>query len=130
MFADASDGNDREDSVDESNDTNEADLLYFARVSNHYLCLVKAAPGQDLLSHHQVKFPVIAIHPPIIRSVDKPSSSLPRTVTVSEDCLCASVGFRRVDSMLQHFKDLYQDTLKIDHLPADAVLDPGDYATL
>jgi hypothetical protein len=32
--------------------------------------------------------------------------------------------------MLQHFKDLYQDTLKIDHLPADAVLDPGDYATL
>jgi hypothetical protein len=60
MFADASDGNDREDSVDESNDTNEADLLYFARVSNHYLRLVKAAHGQDLLSRHQVKFPVIA----------------------------------------------------------------------
>jgi hypothetical protein len=60
VFADASDGNDREDSVEESNDTNEANLLYFARVSNHYLRLVKATPGQDLLSHHQVKFPVIA----------------------------------------------------------------------
>jgi hypothetical protein len=32
--------------------------------------------------------------------------------------------------MRQHFTDLYQDTIKIDSLPPDAVQDPGDYATL
>jgi hypothetical protein len=42
------------------NDTNEAELLYFAHVSNHYLHLVKAAPNQDLTSHHMIQFPVIA----------------------------------------------------------------------
>ena len=68
--------------------------------------------------------------PPIIRSVDKVSSSLPRTITVSEDYLRASVGFRKVDSIKQHFQHLYQDTLKVDNLPADAILDSGDYATL
>jgi len=70
------------------------------------------------------------IRPPIIRSIDKPSSSLPRTVTVSEDYLCASVWLRKVDCMRQHLKELYQDTIRIDNLPADAILDPGDYATL
>ncbi len=70
------------------------------------------------------------VRPLIIRSIDKPSSFLPRTVTVSEDYLRASVSFRKVDCMRQHFKDLYQDTVRIDNLPADAVLDPGDYATL
>jgi hypothetical protein len=70
------------------------------------------------------------VRPLIICSIDKPSLSLPRTVTVSEDYLRASVSFRKVDCMRQHFKDLYQDTVRIDNLPADAVLDPGDYATL
>jgi hypothetical protein len=32
--------------------------------------------------------------------------------------------------MKQHFHSLYQDTIKIDNLPADAILDPGDYATM
>jgi hypothetical protein len=68
--------------------------------------------------------------PPIVRSADKVSSSLPRTITVSEDYLRASVEFRKVDSIKQHFQHLYQDTLKVDNLPADAILDSGDYATL
>jgi hypothetical protein len=41
-------------------DTNEAELLYFARVSKHYLCLVKAAPSQDHPFEHVMQFPVIA----------------------------------------------------------------------
>jgi hypothetical protein len=41
-------------------DTNEAELLYFARVSNHYLRLVKAALSQDLPPRHVMQFPVIA----------------------------------------------------------------------
>jgi hypothetical protein len=40
------------------NDTNEADLYYFAHISNHYLHLVKSrdSPG----THHQMDYPIIA----------------------------------------------------------------------
>ncbi len=36
---------------------------------------------------------------PIVRSVDKPSSSLPQTITMTEDNLRACVGFCRIDTM-------------------------------
>jgi len=36
---------------------------------------------------------------PIVRSVDKPSSSLPQTITMTEDNLRACVGFHRIDTM-------------------------------
>jgi hypothetical protein len=67
---------------------------------------------------------------PIIRSVDKPSSSLPQHITMSEDYIRAALGFRRIDTLKTHFKDLYQDIVKIDSLPADAVLDAGDLSTI
>jgi hypothetical protein len=67
---------------------------------------------------------------PIVRSVDKPSSSLPHTIILWEDYLRASVGFRRIDSVKQHFQNLYQDTIKLDSMPEGAVLDLGDYATM
>jgi hypothetical protein len=67
---------------------------------------------------------------PIVRSVDKASTSLPKKVLMSEDSLRASLGFRRVDSIRRHFRNLYQDTIAFDPTPADAVLDPGDFATM
>jgi hypothetical protein len=67
---------------------------------------------------------------PITRSVDKPSSSLPHTLTMSEDFLHASVGFHRVDTIKQHFHHLNCNMVKLDLLLADAVLDPGALATL
>jgi hypothetical protein len=67
---------------------------------------------------------------PIICSVDKPASSLPQHMTMTEDYLRACMGFRRVDLMKKHLKTLYQTTLSLDHTPADAVLDPGFYASL
>ena len=67
---------------------------------------------------------------PTIRSVDKPSSSISNIITVSEDFLRASMGFRRVDTVKKHFSTLYKDTLKLDNTPVDAILDPGDLATL
>jgi len=70
------------------------------------------------------------VYSPIIRSVDKPSSSLPQVITFSEDLLRASVGFRRIDSLKQHLSDLYHPTIWLDSLPADAILDEGHYATL
>jgi hypothetical protein len=42
-----------------SNDTNEDDLYYFARVSNHYLCLVKSAPS-SMTSWHNMRYLIIA----------------------------------------------------------------------
>jgi hypothetical protein len=42
------------------NDTNDADLLYFARVSNHYLRLVRSSPTPTILEQHSMNFPVIA----------------------------------------------------------------------
>jgi len=67
---------------------------------------------------------------PIIRSVDKVSSSLPQKITMCEDQLRACVGFRRVDSMKKHLKQLYQPTFSLDSTPADAVLDQGCFATI
>jgi hypothetical protein len=43
-----------------SNDTSEADLLYFARMTNHYLRLVKVLSSLCATSHHDMKYPVIA----------------------------------------------------------------------
>jgi hypothetical protein len=71
-----------------------------------------------------------SIHTPLIRSVDKPSSSLPTTITMSEDLLRASVGFRRVYTLKRHFQTLYQDNVKLYSTPVDAVLDSGNLATM
>jgi len=42
------------------NDTNEESLLYFARMSNHYLCLVKNSTSVVPEQRHPLSFPVIA----------------------------------------------------------------------
>jgi hypothetical protein len=70
------------------------------------------------------------IHCLILCCVDKPSSSLPSQITFSEDYLRASVGFRCIDTMKKCFPTLYQGTITLDNMPADAVLDMGDLATL
>jgi hypothetical protein len=67
---------------------------------------------------------------PILRCIDKPSSSLPARLTVTEDFIRASVGFRRIDTLKAHLGSLYADTVKLDHLPQDAILDSGDFANL
>jgi len=72
----------------------------------------------------------IPVHIPIIRSVDKPSSSLPQNISMTEDHLRACLGFRRVESIKKHFNELYQNTLRLDNTPADAILDSGCFATL
>jgi hypothetical protein len=48
--------------VDESNgnDTNEDTLLYFTRLSNHYLRMVKTSPSLLTADRHKMLFPVIA----------------------------------------------------------------------
>lgn len=43
-----------------SNDTNEEDLIYFAHITAHYLCLVMALSSIPVTSHHNVKYPIIA----------------------------------------------------------------------
>jgi len=69
-------------------------------------------------------------HIPILRCVDKPSTSLPSRVMLTEDIIHASVGFRCVDTIKKHLSSLYQDTIILDKLPPDAVLDMGDLATI
>ena len=69
------------------------------------------------------------VHIPILQCVDKPSSSLPSRLTFTEDIIRASVGFRKLDTIKKHLHNLYQNTITLDHLPPDAVLDAGDVAT-
>ncbi|MFN9980811.1 MAG: hypothetical protein ACK53Y_12880, partial [bacterium] len=40
---------------------------------------------------------------PILRSVDKPSSSLPDTISMSKDFIKACVGFRLIETLKKHF---------------------------
>jgi hypothetical protein len=67
---------------------------------------------------------------PILCCVDKPSSSLPSRLILTEDFIHSSVGYRRIDTMTQFLPQLYQDTIKIDSSPPDAIHDMGEFATL
>jgi len=70
-------------------------------------------------------------HPvPIMRPVDKPSSSLPDVITMSEDYLRSSLGFRQIATIKQQFSTLYNSTVRLDRSPPDSVLDPGVFATI
>jgi len=55
----------------------------------------------------------INIVPPIIRAVDKASSSLPSKISMSEDYIRGCIGFRRIDTIKQYFPTLYQDTVSV-----------------
>lgn len=70
------------------------------------------------------------INCPIVRAVDKASSSLPNVISMSEDYLRSCTGFRRLDTFKQQFHHLYQSTVKLDHTPADAILDSGHFANM
>jgi hypothetical protein len=60
IFEDAVSNDFVENIVDEStNDTNNEELIYFARVTNHYLRLVMASPT-FVTSRHNMKYPIIA----------------------------------------------------------------------
>jgi len=67
---------------------------------------------------------------PILRCIDKVSSSLPSRLTMNEDHIRACMGFRRIDTIKRHLATLFQDTIHLDSTPGDAVLDKGDMATL
>jgi len=66
------------------------------------------------------------VNVPILRCVDKPSTSFPSRITFTEDFLRASVGFRRVDRIKSKLSTLYKHTVQLDSAPADAILDPGE----
>jgi hypothetical protein len=40
------------------------------------------------------------------------------------------MGFHRIETIKDHLRDLYQDTITLVPFPADAVLDAGELATL
>jgi len=68
-------------------------------------------------------------HLPIIRSVDKVSSTLPIKIAMTEDYIKSCVGFRKVDTIKKFFSSLYTDNVILDNTPPDAILDSGDLAT-
>jgi len=43
-----------------ANDSNEDGLLYFSRLTNHFLCLGRTSVTQSPSPHHRMRFPVIA----------------------------------------------------------------------
>jgi hypothetical protein len=44
----------------EHNDTNDSDLFYFARMTNHYLRLAKSSSIKPIQGRHTMEFPIIA----------------------------------------------------------------------
>ena len=67
---------------------------------------------------------------PIMRSVDKPSSSLPDTIKMNEDFVRSCVGFRKIETMKKYFNSLYLPSVTLDNTPADAVMDTGHFANM
>jgi hypothetical protein len=62
---------------------------------------------------------------PITRAVDKPSSSLPSVMKLSEDFIQSCVGFRKIDTMKRHFITLYKDSVVLDNTPANVRISTG-----
>jgi hypothetical protein len=54
------DGSDLVTDESESNDTNEAELFYFARLRNPYLRLAKNTVSTSMMNHHNMRYPIIA----------------------------------------------------------------------
>jgi hypothetical protein len=92
--------------------------------SNQSVSLDSVLSGEQLSSCNSTPFI------PIVRSVDKPSSSLPKNIAMSEDYLRSCVGFQRIDTLKRHLTSLYQPSITLDSMPPDAILDPGCLATL
>jgi hypothetical protein len=67
---------------------------------------------------------------PIQHCVDKPSSNLPSRITITEDFIRASVRFWRIETIKNQLPYLYQDTVLVDYVPADAVLDQGEFSNM
>jgi len=95
--------------------------------SNIHPLLQSDHPESENITTHS---PSRTDYVPIIRSVDKPSSTLPHTLTVSEDFMHASLGFRQIDTIKKHLQELFSGHVVLDSTPADAILDPGDVATM
>jgi hypothetical protein len=73
---------------------------------------ISLPPSSGLSLHEPSDAP---IHTPIIRSVDKVSSSLPNKISMSEDLIRSSVGFRRIDTMRKHFSSLCCNNIFFDN---------------
>ncbi len=102
--------------------TSDATLRHLTSTSNSSDGCTESSPlYQPCMSDTVTNPSPVNRSPPIVRSVDKPSSPLPCTITMSEDFLRANMGFRRVDTIKQHLSQLYCDTSKLDSSPADAI---------
>ncbi len=116
----------------------DADLISQSDTENHLLENLTSNPIQNnrsvsldsVLSGEQLSSCNSTPFIPIVRSVDKPSSSLPKTIAMSEDYLRSCVGFRRIDTLKRNMTTLYQPSITLDNMPPDAILDPGYLATL
>jgi hypothetical protein len=108
-----------------SNDLAESTIDKFSSFSELSENSIFLPSSNDPVTNSSSQIPV-----PILRCVDKPFSSLPSRITFTEDFVCASVGFRRIDSIKANLQELYQDTISFDTLPPDAVLDSGDFSSL
>jgi hypothetical protein len=81
-----------------SNALSDSDVHLFSSCSPNPEGSPLLLSSNDSVTNSSSKLPV-----PILRCVDKPSSSLPSRTTYTEDFVHASVGFHRIDSIKTHF---------------------------
>ncbi len=58
------------------------------------------------------------------------NSSQPRKVTISRETLSQSIGFRHPEPLLQHFDKISNGSVRIQKIPKNPQLDPGETATM
>jgi hypothetical protein len=111
-----------DDLLEESILSDDLDSLYHLTTDDETVITSNTSSHQNIIHYDSFT--------PITRAVDKPSSSLPSVMTLSEHFIKSCVGFGKIDTMKCHFHTLYQPSIKMDNTPADAVLDPGNLATM
>ena len=68
--------------------------------------------------------------PPIIRPVDKPKSTAPTTVTITEDSLRKCIGFQDTNRIIPHLRECFKSNFHLSNIDREPILDIGEITTI
>ncbi len=89
---------------------------------------VDPIPSVQQLQHQSSTMPEVST-PPLL-PVNKVNSSQSKSVTLSREMLSQSIGFRHPEPLLNHIKTLGNGKVKVQAIPKNPQLDPGETATM
>ena len=70
------------------------------------------------------------LSPPSPSAISSINHSIAKVLPLSKETFLQSIGFRNPDNITKHFKTIAKPTIRIQDLPRNPILDPGETATI